>query len=106
MGEIDCEHERTFTIVGKSDDKTTWSYNNGKRSSPDYAPEIEGLCGGDYIKLTVCLQCHVVIGFSSDDVDDLIFDLYDDEDEEQEELDEELEEDDDDNLDFNEDEEE
>ena len=100
MGEIECEHERTFTIVGKVGDRVSWSYNNGKRSEPDYAPEIEGLCGGDYIRTTICLQCHTVIGFSSEDVDDLIADLYeDDEDEDQDHLDNE---EDDNELDFSE----
>lgn len=95
--EIDCEHEKTFTISGKTGDRVTWSYNDGKRSKPDYAPEIEGLCGGDYIKTTVCLQCHMVIGLSSDDIEDLIQDLEDEED-----LEFEDEEDDEEELDFDE----
>lgn len=102
MGEIECEHDRTFTIRGKAGDRITWSYNDRIHSNPDYAPEIEGLCGGDYIEAKVCLQCHVLIGFSSDDVDDLIAELDDEEEEEDEDLDEEDEEDED--LNFEEDE--
>lgn len=74
MGDIECEHERTFTLQGKADDRFSWSCND-HQSDSGYAPEVGGLCGGDYFEVEVCLHCHVVIGFSSDDVEDLLAEL-------------------------------
>lgn len=62
----DCVHERTFSIGGKASDRHNWFWPDGSEGD-GYAPNIPGLCGGDYVDLEVCIDCKIVIGFPSAD---------------------------------------
>lgn len=67
-----CSHKRTFELSGQANDRFSWSHNDGDWSDSDYAPDIKGLCGGDNFEVKVCLDCHQLLDFSSEDVEELI----------------------------------
>jgi len=60
-----CNHERTFSIGAKASGRFNWCWPNGE-DGDGYAPDITSLCGGDYMNLTICIDCKVVIGLADD----------------------------------------
>ena len=62
-----CTHESTFSIGGKTADRCSWTFPDGKRGD-GYVPHIRGIGGGDYIRITVCMECKQVVGFMPEDV--------------------------------------
>ena len=64
-----CEHPRTLSLGTKCSDQAWMKWPSGQLTE-GYAPDIPGLCGGDYIEVTVCLDCKVVIGLP--DAEDIL----------------------------------
>lgn len=58
----DCKHERVIYINAKADDRQNYSVPHMGIDREGYAPHIDGLCHGDYIVMTVCLDCCTVTG--------------------------------------------
>ena len=58
-----CNHERTLHVGAKASDMQNFSVPHLDLEHDGYAPQIPGLCGGDYIELTVCLDCGHLVGF-------------------------------------------
>ena len=56
-----CESDRIFKIDGKCSDLCSALFK-GQDVESDYAPYIDNVCGGDYIRVTVCLECGQVQG--------------------------------------------
>ena len=56
----DCDSERILELNAKCSDRC--SANLGEGSSEGYAPRITGICGGDYINPSVCMDCGKVQG--------------------------------------------
>lgn len=50
-----CESDRIISICAKSSDRCFTTF--GKYNHDGYAPCIPGVCGGDYIEPTICLEC-------------------------------------------------
>lgn len=50
-----CSSDRIFKMDSKSSDCNSWSFQHfdGDR----YAPILPGICGGDYVRIQVCLEC-------------------------------------------------
>jgi len=62
----ECKHEHTISFGGKCSDlfDLTWPDGTGYDG---YVPYDLGIGGGDYIQVTVCVDCHRVIGMPSPD---------------------------------------
>jgi hypothetical protein len=60
---MSCKHERVIIMSAKADDRQGYSVPHLAIDKQGYAPFIDGLCHGDYIGLTVCLDCGTVVGF-------------------------------------------
>lgn len=58
-----CKHERTLILNSKASDMHFCEVPHLTIEKDGYAPNIPGLCNGDYVDLTVCLDCGTVIGF-------------------------------------------
>lgn len=56
-----CEHKRILNISSKADDRQFFRIPHLNREIQGYAPYIKELCGGDYVHLTVCLDCCIVL---------------------------------------------
>lgn len=50
-----CNSERVLRLNAKSSDRNTWEY--GGRTGNSYLPVVANLCGGDYVRVAVCLNC-------------------------------------------------
>jgi hypothetical protein len=59
----DCKHERVIIMSAKADDRQGYAVPHLAIDKQGYAPFIDGLCGGDYVELTVCLDCGTVVNF-------------------------------------------
>jgi len=59
----DCKHERTFSAGGKSSDMSSGTFHDGTEFDGEMPYPDFGLGSGDYFNVTVCLDCHRVIGF-------------------------------------------
>lgn len=55
-----CNSQRVLEIGGMAFDWHQWTYMG--REGDGYAPHIPNVCGGDYIDLSVCLNCGKVQG--------------------------------------------
>lgn len=55
-----CTSTRLLDICGKVGDRGTYTLKG--IVIDDYAPRVPNVCGGDYINLTVCLDCGKVQG--------------------------------------------
>jgi len=58
-----CEGERFLNLIGKTADSCHIDVPYLNYSQRDYAPDIPGLCKGDYISLAVCLDCGTIAHF-------------------------------------------
>lgn len=56
-----CESDRIFQFCAKSSDLNTFNYKYGE-SKDGYLPYIDKICGGDYVRMKVCLECGQVQG--------------------------------------------
>jgi hypothetical protein len=50
-----CGSERVLSVSGKCADQCSARFKEAVRH--DYAPYVTGVCGGDHVKLTICLEC-------------------------------------------------
>jgi hypothetical protein len=66
-----CNHTRVLTLNAKADDRQNFSVPHLDLEHDGYAPHITGLCGGDYIELTVCFDCGHVVGFEPMDDEEI-----------------------------------
>jgi len=57
-----CKSERVANIMGKSDDRSSISIPSQEYDHEGYLPRIQDLCGGDYIRFDMCLDCGQVQG--------------------------------------------
>jgi len=65
-----CGSKRFLRVNGKAKDLGTYEYASGHepvKEHDGYAPEIEGVCEGDYICITICCDCSKVQGAVLDD---------------------------------------
>lgn len=62
---MSCKHERVINISAKADDRQTHSVPHLSIDRTGYAPCIDGVCHGDYLELTICLDCGSLVGFES-----------------------------------------
>jgi hypothetical protein len=62
----DCTHDRTLSLSAKCSDMCYVNWPDGT-SSDGYAPNIDGLGGGDNVDVKVCIDCKVVIGLADAD---------------------------------------
>ena len=58
-----CEHTRVVRVSGKTSDMNLVIYHDGTRQE-GYVPSF-GIGGGDYISLSICVDCHEVLGFDT-----------------------------------------
>lgn len=56
-----CLHHHKIKLQAKSVDSNWIQWPDGMVSE-GYAPDIPGLCGGDYIEADICLDCSTVLG--------------------------------------------
>ena len=61
-----CTHERTLRLSAKCSDLCFAVFPDGTEKD-GYAPDIEGLGGGDYVEVTVCIDCKQVVGLTDAD---------------------------------------
>ena len=71
MNCIRCESKRILTINAKSSDLNTHFIEHLDHEHDGHNPEIPGVCDGDYINLTFCLDCGQIQDFKSLDDDEL-----------------------------------
>jgi len=59
-----CEHPRVLHVGGKTSDmcNITWPDDT---ESDGYVPSGLGIGGGDYLNLSICIDCKVVLGLAS-----------------------------------------
>jgi len=50
-----CGSDRILSVSAKCDDRCCATLKG--KSRHDYAPHVTGVCGGDYVKPVVCLEC-------------------------------------------------
>lgn len=55
-----CDSDRVIDISAKCTDLCFYTYQ--EKEYDGYAPNIPGLCGDDYIDITLCLECGVFPG--------------------------------------------
>lgn len=55
-----CDSERIFSISAKSSDLNFCEFNGKKHDG--YAPLVKNVCSGDYVDISVCLDCGKVQG--------------------------------------------
>ena len=55
-----CDHKRILKLDAKADDRQFHTVAHLGIERDGYAPRIEGLCGGDYVRFKVCLDCGVI----------------------------------------------
>ncbi len=60
----DCKHERIIKIGAKANDCQFAYVPHLDLRHDGYALDIDNVCGGDYINLSICLDCGHVIGFT------------------------------------------
>ena len=53
-----CTSERILDISAKCSDMCSLKYKDGERH--DYVPRDVGIGGGDFIKMSICLECGMV----------------------------------------------
>jgi hypothetical protein len=73
----DCKHERVMHVNAKADDRQQYRVPHLDIDKDGYAPQIGELCHGDYIELTICLDCGTVIGLDVPISDEMIFEAFD-----------------------------
>jgi hypothetical protein len=57
-----CKSERILTIVGKTDDRFSVNFMNGHMQHDGYVLSGIGIGGGDYVDLSLCMECGQVQG--------------------------------------------
>lgn len=55
-----CKSDRIFSLNSKSSDMNNFTYMGAEGDG--YCPDVEHICGGDYIFVTVCLECGKIQG--------------------------------------------
>lgn len=60
----DCDHSTKLRINAKCADMCNTTFPNGV-TQQGYAPAIPGIGGGDYVDLSICMNCHRVVGFQT-----------------------------------------
>ena len=55
-----CGNEKLVSIHAHCQDRCSVDYGDKTISEADYAPRIDGICGGDYIKFTFCPECGTI----------------------------------------------
>lgn len=55
-----CNSERIFGVSAKVSDRGLYEYD--EKEQDGYAPDVDNVCGGDYITIDVCLECGKVQG--------------------------------------------
>jgi hypothetical protein len=59
--ELGCQHVRTMRVNAKADDRQYHVVSHLEVERDGYAPYLDGICHGDYVELTLCLDCGNVI---------------------------------------------
>lgn len=59
-----CGSSRKMSIYGHSKDCNNWEIPHLKIEDDGYAPNIPGVCGGDDIDITFCLDCGMLYHFT------------------------------------------
>lgn len=79
-----CGSSRKMSIYGHSRDCNAWVVPHLKIEDEGYAPNIPGVCGGDDIDITFCLDCGMLYHFTpiSDSKLKEILNIEDEEDDE------------------------
>lgn len=68
----DCKHPRVMKVSAKASDMQSHAIPHLNIDCDGQNPSIQNLCGGDYLRFTVCLDCGTIIGFVSPTDDELI----------------------------------
>jgi hypothetical protein len=58
---VECQHVRTMRVNAKADDRQYHVVSHLEVERDGYAPYLKGICHGDYVELTLCLDCGKVI---------------------------------------------
>lgn len=74
-----CQHTRVLQVSAKASDCQVHAVPHLNIEREGYAPRIDGLCNGDYINFTVCLDCGVVTSMPLElvAVDSDLYDAFD-----------------------------
>lgn len=62
-----CTHDECLSINAKCSDLCYTVFPDDTEID-GYPPYIPGVCGGDYIDFSLCLQCKQIVGFNPEDV--------------------------------------
>ena len=57
MACIKCSSDRIFSFDASHDDRFCCSFKGERKVEADYAPYIQGICGGDDTGFSLCLEC-------------------------------------------------
>lgn len=57
---MNCSHTNTFSVSAKCSDCCTITHPDGTMTH-GYVPRDLGIGGGDYAKLTICIDCAAVV---------------------------------------------
>jgi len=60
---MSCQHERKVSVNGKCSDLALVTYHDGTETDDGMPYPNFGLGSGDYVEVTVCIDCGTVIGF-------------------------------------------
>jgi len=60
---MSCEHKNTVSVSGKCSDLAFVRYHDGTETDGYMPYPGFGLGSGDYVEVTVCIDCGTVIGF-------------------------------------------
>ena len=60
---LSCEHKRVMSVSAKANDLQFYKIPHLDIEHEGYAPYIDGVCCGDYIRFNLCLDCGKIIGF-------------------------------------------
>jgi hypothetical protein len=71
-----CVHARTMQVSAKADDRQCYRVPHLGIDTDSYAPQIDGLCHGDYVDFTVCLDCGTVISMVSPVTDEDLYEAF------------------------------
>ncbi len=64
-----CDHSRVVEINGELID-TTWNYNDGE--DLDLNTDVGGFSKQDKLSVKICLDCHQLMDFCPEDLEDLL----------------------------------
>jgi hypothetical protein len=69
---MSCQHANTVSVSGKCCDQAFARYHDGTEADGGLPSPNFGLGDGDYVQVTLCIDCGTVIGFDRDKYDEAL----------------------------------